>query len=95
MMAIEIPIDSELDKAAERFLAAAHAYSEAMKRHCPAERGGIIWLKRNHEAVLFSTVSRYSDQLATMTFDRIKDEIVFCEMADDDEREEQKEMAGR
>lgn len=74
---------SELDKAAADFFQAARAYREAIKKYLPEERHGVIWLEWDGELVLHSESSKYTRQIASMTFDRYRDEVVFFEVEEE------------
>jgi hypothetical protein len=83
-MAIEIEPGSELDRAADAFFKAARAYREAMKSRAPTELGGVVFVRRGHESVVYSQSERYTQQIAAMSFDRHKDEIVFSEAPEEE-----------
>ncbi len=76
---IVIDTNSELDLAAEEFFRAAYKYREAMKRHAPKELGGVIFVRRDSECLVYSEMERYTQQVCSMTHDRAKDEMVFTE----------------
>lgn len=84
-MPIEIEPGSELDKAAQEFLAAARKYRQAVKKYAPKQFGGIIWLKAENEVVIYSESGRYANQIGTMTFNEFGNEIVFTVLPGEEE----------
>lgn len=82
---IEIERGSELDKAAEEFFAAAYRYRAAIKKHAPSQLGGVLWLRRGVECVVYSEHEGYTRDIASMQHDRHLDKIVFAEADEPEE----------
>lgn len=87
MVTTVIETNSELDRAAEDFFAAAYRYCEALKRHAPQSLGGVLWVKRGGELLAYSEMGRYSQQIMSMTHDTAGDRLVFTEANDPHEEE--------
>jgi hypothetical protein len=73
---------SDLQTAADELFAAWRKYRAFLKRNYRDRLAGVMWVRQGHEMICYSENERYTQQLASLSFDRESDS--FCEAMRDE-----------